>query len=134
MIPKKALMMLVCLALSSCAGAALQKEWEQQRGYTPEEIALTEPYREEYKRILASATVYGGTSVDDNAAQARVRTIFCACVKKLGSKCQQRPVTLVGDERVLWAKGNGAEMALRALASGSAFDSRAGAVDTAECM
>ncbi len=73
-------------------------------------------------------------STEKVGAENRVRNIFCNCIKKLGQKCQKKPDGLTGEDRVLWAKSNGAEWALRGMtANDNPFQTSRGGVDSAEC-
>lgn len=126
------------MLFAGCSNLALKKEWTQ-RGYTESDIQRIEPFQKNYSSLLGNSTSTQafGSNVENNENQKRVRTIFCACVKKLGTKCQKKPDGLSGDDLELWSKGNGAEMALRqahAINNFARFDSQGGAVDTAECM
>lgn len=46
------------------------------------------------------------------AQTTKMTGIFCACVKKLGDKCQGNPDGLAGSDKDVWVKGNGAAEAL----------------------
>ncbi|HRO68266.1 MAG TPA: hypothetical protein PL182_11925 [Pseudobdellovibrionaceae bacterium] len=46
------------------------------------------------------------------AQTTKITGIFCACVKKLGEKCQGNPAGLSGADKDVWVKGNGAAEAL----------------------
>lgn len=46
------------------------------------------------------------------AQMNKLTNIFCACVKKLGDKCQAPPTNLSSTEKDVWVKGNGAAEAL----------------------
>lgn len=46
------------------------------------------------------------------AQTTKITSIFCACVKKLGDKCQGNPEGLTGANKDVWVKGNGAAEAL----------------------
>lgn len=128
--------MFCLLILTGCAGAQLGKEWKEKRGYTDQEIAETRTYHEEYVHLLAQARVQSNSfnTTEKVNAENRLKTIWCSCVKKLGPKCQQKPTSLLGDDRVLWAKANAAEMSLTGMkANDNPFDSRRFFLDQAEC-
>ena len=121
--------------LSGCAGQALKAEWTQ-RGYTDAEIAEVGPYQKSYMEILSQGTVNSNqfNTTEKVNAENRVRTIFCACAKKLKEKCQKKPDGLTGEDRTLCAKANGAESALIGMAAAAnPLQTSAGKIDTAEC-
>lgn len=47
-----------------------------------------------------------------NAQMNKLNNIFCACVKKLGDKCQANPAGMNNTDKDLWVKGNGAAEAI----------------------
>ncbi len=47
-----------------------------------------------------------------NAQMTKLTNIFCACVKKLGDKCQTNPAGLSSSDKDAWVEGNGAAEAL----------------------
>lgn len=122
---------ILCLTIATgCAGAALQKEWENERGYSKADIDLVVPHYRAYNRALASAQYASNAfnSAPLHNAENKMKAIYCGCRKQLGDKCQQKPDALDEKQKTLWAKANAAEMALRTVASASASE-----IDPAEC-
>jgi hypothetical protein len=109
---------LLALSLTACA-TAMHDEWTQKRGYTEAEIAETLPYHEQYGWQVAAARNAGYGSPAEMDVRRRIAKVFCACIKKLGDKCQRKPASLKGADRELWAKGNAAEMILYKAAASS---------------
>lgn len=129
----RTMLLILSVTLTGCAGAQLQKEWTEQRGYTDAEMALIRPHAAEYQKTVAwgmsSSTAFN--SAPSIEAERRVRTIYCACIKKLGSdRCRKKPEGLSEADKELWAKGNAAEMALVSMSYGAPGRQ----VDPAECI
>lgn len=127
----------VLIVLVGCASTSVRSDWKQKRGYSDEHFKEFSSHSDTYMRMIARGGVAGNAfnSTEKVAAEGRVRNIFCACVKKLGDRCRQNPDGLAPADRELWAKSNGAEMALMGMArADNPFDSNAGVVDTAECQ
>ncbi len=108
------------LILTLVACATINQSWKEQRGYSDEDIALAKPYFDEYNKMMSTAATFGSTAYNNSAVVNtgnKIFKIFCNCFKKLGSKCQQKPVGLTEDEKRLWAKSNGAESILEVYSS-----------------
>jgi len=133
-VSKVFVMFVLTLLVSGCA-SHVQKIWGA-RGYSKSEIDEFRPYSSEYIRVLARGSTNSNSFDASHEIQSekRIRAIYCSCVKKLGPRCQQRPVDLKGDDRVLWAKANGAESSLMAMAqAGNPFIDHGTIVDPVEC-
>lgn len=128
-------LVLVTMAFLMVGCASHTKKMWQDRGYSEAEVKEIEPYTKEYIDILAKGSSQSNAFNSTPKAQSdnRVRSIFCSCVKKLGKKCQQRPVDLKGDDRTLWAKSNAAESALKAISQAENPFQGESSVDWAEC-
>lgn len=130
-------LVLAVLYITGCAGMAMKNEFEKQRGYTPEHMAEIEKYRHEYSQILAKGRVHSNAfnATEKVNADNRIKAIFCKCQSKLGEKCRQKPDQLTGEDRILWAKSNGAEYALAGMmANDNPLDSTGFKIDPAECQ
>lgn len=110
----KTLAIIALAVLSGCAAGGLRSQWVS-RGYSEADIAEIHKYEDGYLNTLgrgAGASNAFDTSQQVNA-ENRIRSIFCACIVKLGDKCRQNPEGLSESDRTLWAKSNAAEDALR---------------------
>jgi|GEM_PF-3167232 len=131
-------LIVISLILAGCASQQLQKEW-QARGYTESDKALIMPHFDQYTRQLAAAKTASGNvfmaASQNSGVEQNLQNVFCNCVKKLGDKCR-KPSAEVGEtDKQLWAKSNGAEMALKAQHNGNLVASvgDAGTVDPDQC-
>jgi hypothetical protein len=129
-----AMICLVTIAVSGCAGVALKKEWSEKRGYSESEISEVmdqmQPYR---KRLIASDMASNRfNTAPRQAEEATLKTVWCNCWKKLKDKCQQSSKGLSQEDRALWLKANAVEMAFAA--GETALDARPNTkLDGAEC-
>jgi hypothetical protein len=126
---------LVTMTFLMVGCASHTKKMWQDRGYSEAEVKEIEPYTKQYIDLLAqgSSQANAFNTTPKAQSESRVRSIFCTCVKKLGKKCQQRPVDLKGDDRVLWAKSNASESALKAISQAENPFQSESVIDLAEC-
>lgn len=134
---KKILSLIGVLFILGCAGAALNKDMKEKRGYTDADIteinAATHPYMEMLSRARTAGNKFNTTEKVN--AENRIKSIWCACVKKLGPKCRQKPEGLSADDKAIWLKGNAAERSLMGMAaSDDPFSSTPFMLDEAECQ
>lgn len=132
---KNLLMLFLTLSAAGCAGMAIEKEFTE-RGYSEKDREAISKYRSQYLKQMVDAGVYGNrlSGADRVESEKRVRKVWCNCFKKLGKRCQQKPAGLTGDDYELWAKGNGAEVALRTSNFDRAIsESGKGDLDEAQC-
>ena len=121
--------------ISTGCATGVKKEW-QSKGYTQADIAEIHKYEDEYLKINSQGTAYSNAFNGAPSAEAhgRLRSIMCACIIKLHDKCSSNPEGLKPDERVLWAKYNAADDALRVGSTmQTPFMTAAPAIDPAEC-
>ena len=121
--------------LTGCSGAKLKTEWREQRGYSDADSQLAMNQMDEYNKrlIMANQASSRFDSAPMTNEQNRLRTVFCACVKKIGDKCREKPDGLTGADKTLWVKANAVDMAF--VASHSAIDpGPAYKIDTSECQ
>ncbi len=106
--------LVLALVMTACAGAKLKKSWKEERGYADADVSAIETQAEEYLKSLAQAEV--SSNAFNNAPvveyRGRMKSVFCACVKKLGEKCRQKNSGLQGTEKALWIKANAVDMAM----------------------
>jgi hypothetical protein len=131
----KLLLLAGLLSLTSCAGAQLQSDWKEKRGYSDADVQLIMDQYKEYNMMMSSAQVssnaFNSTPIVE--AKGRLKNVFCACVKKIGEKCRKKPESLTSDEKVLWVKANAVDMAY--IGKSASFEvSQNPVIDTAECM
>lgn len=122
--------------LGGCAGQALKKEMLETRGYSQSDYNEIEKYRTEYTDVLVKG--HNGSSAINSAeklnAENRIKKIYCACIVKLGEKCRQKPEKLSKEEKIIWNKGNAAELALTGIqALNDPFTSKKFFIDDSEC-
>lgn len=131
---KNLLLLILALSVTACAGASLKKDWKEKRGYSDQDIDSIMNQYGEYNQMNAQASVASNAfnSAPVTEARARLRKIFCACTKKIGEKCREKPDGLAGPEKALWIKANAADMAF--VGNSMSFETNAmSTIDPAEC-
>jgi hypothetical protein len=105
--------------LAGCA-TTYRKNMES-RGYVPGEIDEVDKQQTEfYNELFYYQQGIGKHNTAQAAAtQTKITGIYCACVKKLGEKCQKSGQGLAAADHSVWVKGNAAEGALATMGSGN---------------
>ncbi|MBY0471797.1 hypothetical protein K2X30_11575 [bacterium] len=106
------LLVLTVLLVSGCASMALEKEFKE-RGYSEKDRQTISEYKNQYNKQLLLLDSGRTSETAKVEAEKLVRKVWCNCYKKLNDRCRQKPDGLRGNDYTLWAKGNGAELALR---------------------
>lgn len=115
-------LVLAVLALSSCAGAQLEKEMKDSRGYSESDMAEIHALAHEY----STSYQYAGMQANrfQSNAQDRVfndmKAIICRCFREIKSKCREKSDGLTPEQHALWVKSNAADIAI--LSGHSAID------------
>lgn len=131
---RKLLILVLAVVISGCAGASLKSDWKQKRGYSDADIDQIMAQYSDYGTLMAHAQVDSNAfnSSPTNEARARMKSIFCACVKKIGEACRQKPDGLAKADKVLWIKANAADMAM--VGNSTTFETNSmSVIDPAEC-
>ncbi len=106
-------------AITGCAVAKLGNEWKNERGYSDGDIDLIRRQFREYSSQMVAATQSSNAfnTAPVTETRNRLRNIFCACAKKLGDKCRQKPDGISPSDKTLWVKANAVDMAMTGLAT-----------------
>ncbi len=119
-----------------CAGQRVKNEFTQKRGYSAEDMKEIQAQRDDYAGVLAKGRVNSNAfnTTEKVNAENRIKSIFCACHKKLGDKCTQKVDGLSAEDHSLWVKSNAAEWALAGMsANDNPLDSKGYVIDPVEC-
>ena len=104
---KEIILILLLSVLGACAGQQLQNEWKT-RGYEQaDQDAITGQWKVYLQEKIQAE--YASNRFNTGPIQAfdeRLKKIFCACYKKMGEKCRQKPTALSAEDKVLWIKAN----------------------------
>jgi cell division protein FtsL len=111
------LFLLLSFALGAAGCATTRRQALESRGYAAGEVDEIEKQQTEYYNELFyyQQGIGKHNTVQAAATQAKVTSAYCACAKKLGDKCRQRPEGLGAADRAIWVKGNVAEGVLGAM-------------------
>ena len=127
-------LIVLAVIMSACAGQQLKSEWTA-RGYSESDQTLINAQAKEYFRAKFSANQESNAfnSAPRHAFDERMKSIFCACTKKIGDKCRQKPDGLSAEEKSLWVKANAVDMT--AVAQSMGFETNAmSKIDPVECQ
>lgn len=132
---KKIILLAMAIVLSSCAGQQLKSDWTQKRGYSKADVDLIMAQYKQYSSAYINAEVSSNAFNSTPKAQEenKLRRIFCACVKKLGDKCRQKPEGLSPEDKSLWVKANAVDMTMSSQTTALDYGGPS-LVDPAECM
>lgn len=129
------ILILMAGMIAGCAGASLKSDWKDKRGYSDQDInAIMDQYAD-YNKLMVSAQVSSNAfnSTPQVEARSRMRAIFCACAKKLGDKCREKPDGLPQADKTLWVKANAVDMAM--IGNSMTFEtSGMSVIDPTECQ
>ncbi len=130
----KLLSIVSVLFLCGCAGAQLEKEMKESRGYSEADMAAIREQAKEYKSRYGMAGFK--TNRFQSSAEDRVyndmKAIFCKCYREMKSKCREKPDGLTTEQHALWVKSNAVDLAI--LSQETALDaSVSGKVDPDTC-
>lgn len=111
----------LCLTvlMSGCAGAQLEKEMKESRGYSEADIASIEAASKDYKTQINLADMRSNafnTSARDRNYDS-MKAIVCKCFKEIHDKCRGKPDGLTPEQKSLWIKSNAVDMALASQAT-----------------
>lgn len=129
------LLLIIAALLAGCAGAQLKSDWKNKRGYSDQDIDAIMAQYSEYSSDKARATVNSNAfnSAPYEEHRSRMKSIFCACAKKLGDKCREKPDGLSGKDKSLWIKANAVDMDM--IGSNASFETNGmSLIDTVECQ
>lgn len=132
---KTIILIVVAGMLSGCAGASLKSDWKDKRGYSDQDIDAIMNQYSDYNKLMVSAQVSSNAfnSTPQVEARSRMKAIFCACAKKLGDKCREKPDGLAQSEKTLWIKANAVDMAM--IGNSTTFEtSSMSVIDPTECQ
>jgi hypothetical protein len=131
---KKLLMIAMMITgVVGCAGSQLKNEWKGQRGYADSDVdAIMDQYKE-YNQMKIKADLASNhfNTAPQDAAQSRLKNIFCSCVKKMGDSCRTKDGA--SKDHALWIKANAVDMAMKG--NSMSFETNSmSVIDPAECM
>lgn len=132
---KTIILILMAGMLAGCAGASLKSDWKNKRGYSDEDINAIMNQYSDYNKLMIGADVSSNAfnSAPQTEARSRMRAIFCACIKKLGDKCREKPDGVAQADKTLWIKANAVDMAM--IGNSTTFEtSSISVIDPAECQ
>lgn len=115
---KSVMLLSFIISLSSCVSSQLNKDY-YARNYSTKDEELMTPSRKQFADLLVGgSTNLMFASLDNSEGKAQgaktIQQYYCNCMKKLGDKCLGNSKDIAEENKSLWAKGNSAEMALRA--------------------
>ena len=105
---------LIAFASGGCATNALNREWKSERGYSDADIQRIQAEKADYYLAYQAARQESSSqnTLPISRVEDRFVKVFCACYKKLGDRCRQKPAGLSGGDLSLWAKANAVDWVL----------------------
>lgn len=105
--------------VSGCAGAQLEKEMKDSRGYSDADVTEIKAAAKDYrtKMTMASFRTNRFTSSAEDRNHDDMKVIFCKCWKEMKSKCREKSDGLTADQHALWLKSNAVDFAIISMES-----------------
>lgn len=130
------LTMLILLSFSGCAGAQLETDMKDERGYSENEVSAIYKQTERYKAYLLNAQMRGNrfNNSPEIAARDQLRKVWCGCYKRLGDRCRKPARGLASVDYPLWLGANAAEMAFASQETSFDIASESTTLDGAFCQ
>jgi hypothetical protein len=102
----------VCILMTGCSIAKLEKEMTEQRKYSPSEMSAIRAQGQKYGERF-TPNLFQEVSRDEfERGFADMKVIFCKCHKSIGIKCRESSESLTAEQKNLWIKANAAEFAI----------------------
>lgn len=127
--------MLILLSFCGCAGAQLESDMKDERGYSESDVSAIYKQTEKYKAYLLSAQLRSNrfNNASEIAAKEQLRKVWCNCYKKLGDGCRHPSRGIASVDYPVWLGANAVEMTFASQETSFEIASESTSLDGAFC-